>query len=252
MIFFPAIDIKDGTVVRLRQGRADDETVFSSDPVAVAQKWKEAGAKWLHVVDLDGAFYGVPRNKDIIHDICEKVNVRVQLGGGIRDTQTAAAYFDAGVARLVIGTLAMDRPSEFAAMAKEWPNRIGVALDADRGKLKAQGWVEDTGLQVESVIPNLAQAGAAFFVYTDISRDGMGSGANMEAIANLAHTSPIPMIASGGINTFDDIKKLYEISKNSKLEGVISGRAIYYGTLNVAKTIAWLEAQDQGAAKGSE
>lgn len=240
MIFFPAIDIRGGACVRLSQGRADRETVFADDPVAVARRWEAAGARWLHVVDLDGAFNGTPRNMELVRKICESVSVPVQLGGGIRDAATAAAYLDAGVSRLIIGTLALEDQSAYAAMARKWPGRIGVSLDAENGRLKTKGWVADTGLRVDDVLEDLARAGTAFLVYTDIARDGTGRGVNLAAVEKLAKKSPMPVIAAGGVHTLADISDLHAISRHANLAGAISGRAIYEGTLDVAEALAWL------------
>lgn len=243
MIFFPAIDIRGGVCVRLSQGRADRETVFAADPVGVARRWEAAGARWLHVVDLDGAFNGTPRNMDLIRKICASVSVPVQLGGGIRDAATAAAYLDAGVSRLIIGTLALEDQAAYAALARNWPGRIGVSLDAENGRLKTKGWVADSGLRVEDVLEDLAHAGTAFLVYTDITRDGTGRGVNLAAVESLAKKSSMPVIAAGGVHTLADIKNLHAISRRANLKGAISGRAIYEGTLDAAEAIAWLAEQ---------
>ena len=194
MILFPAVDIKGGQAVRLRRGRADDSTVFSDDPVAAALQWQEQGAKFLHLVDLDGAFEGVSPNTDLVRRICEALSIPVQLGGGIRDEETAHRWLDAGVARLIIGTLALEDPARFAALCHACPGRIGVSLDAENGRLKTRGWVGDTPYTVDDVVPRLAEDGAAFLVYTDIERDGMQTGVNVPALTHLARTSKVPVI----------------------------------------------------------
>lgn len=247
MILFPAVDIKDGQCVRLRQGAADAVTVFSPDPEAMARHWAGLGAQWLHLVDLDGAFSGKPRNFDLISRICSGLSIPVQLGGGIRDAATAAAYLSAGVRRLIIGTLALADPDAFAAICAAHPGQIGVSLDAVNGQLKVKGWVEDAGLTVEDVLPRLAAQGAAFVVYTDISRDGMQSGVNQPALTRLLELTDLPVIAAGGVATLDDVKKLYPYSKKG-LEGLVSGRAIYTGTLDFVEAMAYLAAMSKEVA----
>lgn len=243
MIIFPAVDLKDGRCVRLRRGRADDETVFSSDPVAMARHWQEQGGRWLHVVDLDGAFSGMPANFGLVRAICTALDIPVQLGGGIRDVATAKAYLDAGVERLIIGTVALEQPELFATLCSEFPGRIGVSLDAEGGKLKTKGWVADSGLTVDDVLPRLQEAGAAFIIYTDIDRDGMQTGVNVPALEHLARASSIPVIAAGGVATLDDVKALYPLCCTTSLEGAISGRAIYEGTLDLRKAMDWIATQ---------
>lgn len=242
MILFPAVDIKNGQCVRLAQGKSDEVTVFSPDPVAQAEHWAGLGAEYLHVVDLDGAFEGTPRNFDLIQAICRAVGVPVQLGGGIRDLATARSYLAAGVSRLIIGTMALADPATFAELCRTFPGRIGVSLDAVDGRLKTKGWVEDSGLTVGDVLPRLSKDGAAFIVYTDISRDGMQSGANIPAMRSLCEQTDVPVIAAGGVATLSDVKALYPLAAKG-LQGVISGRAIYVGTLDFVEALAWLRAQ---------
>jgi phosphoribosylformimino-5-aminoimidazole carboxamide ribotide isomerase len=237
VILFPAVDIKDGQCVRLRQGLADEVTVFSPDPEAMARHWAGLGATWLHLVDLDGAFSGKPRNFDLIARICSGLAIPVQLGGGIRDADTAAAYLEAGVRRIIIGTLALADPDAFAAICRAFPGRVGVSLDAVDGRLKVKGWVEDAGLGVEDVLPRLTDQGAAFVVYTDINRDGMQSGVNLPALAHLLDLTGLPVVAAGGVATLDDVTALFPLAQRG-LEGVISGRAIYAGTLDFAEALA--------------
>jgi len=247
MIIFPAVDIKDGRCVRLKQGLADQVTVFADDPAAAARHWVELGAQFLHVVDLDGAFSGLPRNFDLIRRICTTVDVPVQLGGGIRDLDTARAYIRAGVHRLIIGTLALSDPDAFAALCDALPSRIGVSLDAVEGRLKTKGWVEDSGLTVQDVIPRLEADGATFLVYTDIVRDGMHAGPNIEALREVLRSTDLPVLAAGGVSTLDDIKKLFPLCDEG-LEGAITGRAIYEGTLNLQEALAWLEGRQAEAS----
>ena len=242
MILFPAVDIKDGQCVRLRQGAADAVTVFSPDPEAMARHWAGLGAGWLHLVDLDGAFSGKPRNFDLISRICAGLAIPVQLGGGIRDLDTAAAYLEAGVRRIIIGTMALADPETFATVCRTFPGRVGVSLDAADGRLKVKGWVEDAGLGVKDVLPRLTEAGAAFLVYTDISRDGMQSGVNLPALSRLLDLTALPVVAAGGVATLDDVKAVLPLAGRG-LEGVISGRAIYAGTLDFAAALALIASE---------
>lgn len=243
MRLFPAIDIKNGECVRLRQGLADEVTVFSKDPVAMAKHWIEQGAHWLHVVDLDGAFSGTPVNAALIENICAactNAGVSVQLGGGVRSLDIARAYTDAGVTRLIIGTIALTEPERFEEICQNLPGRVGVSLDAADGKLKTKGWVEDAGLTALDVLPKLENQGAAFIVYTDISRDGMQSGVNMDALQQLLQHATLPVIAAGGVTRLQDIKDLAPLAQKG-LEGAITGRAIYEGTLDLRQALDWLE-----------
>lgn len=242
MILFPAVDLKNGECVRLAQGKEDEVTVFASDPVAQARYWEDLGARYLHVVDLDGAFSGVPRNFELIKAICAAIRIPVQLGGGIRDIATAKKYIEAGVRRLIIGTMALEDPDLFSELCRALPGRIGVSLDAVDGKLKTKGWVEDAGLTIDDVLPRLEAEGIAFIVYTDIARDGMQTGVNLDALAALCAKTSVPVIAAGGVHTLDDIKNLYPLSQKG-LEGAISGRAIYVGTLDVKEANIWIDAQ---------
>ena len=243
MILFPAVDIQDGKAVRLKQGRAHESTVFAEDPTDAAKAWEARGAQWLHVVDLDGAFDGAAKSREIVRRICTELSIPVQLGGGIRDMATAQAYFDAGVSRLIIGTLALEQPELFAEMCRAFPGRIGVSLDADGGKLKTRGWVADTGLTVDGVLPRLLADGAAFIIYTDIERDGMQCGVNLAALEHLSRLSTVPVIAAGGVATLADVQKLYPLTRTTSLAGAVSGRALYEGTLNLEEANAWIAAQ---------
>lgn len=251
MILFPAVDIRHGKAVRLRQGRPDEATVFAEDPVEAARVWRERGARWLHVVDLDGAFDGIAASAAIVGRICREVALPIQLGGGVRDEAAARAYLDAGVRRLIIGTLALEEPERFAALCRTFPGQIGVSLDAVNGRLKSRGWLRDTGLAVDTVLPRLEDAGVAFVIYTDIERDGMQSGVNVPALRRLALSARVPVIAAGGVTTLEDVRRLYPLSREGCLEGVISGRALYEGTLDLAEANAWLAQQD-AAGNGPE
>jgi len=243
MILFPAIDIKNGECVRLRQGKYNDVTVFSKDPVEMAKHWVDKGAKYLHIVDLDGAFEGVPKNYNLIEKICNSIDIPVQLGGGIRNFDVARKYFDAGVTRLIIGTMFFEEPSIFKSLCDKYKGKIGVSLDAEKGKLKSRGWVEDTGLTIESVILDAENMGAGFIVYTDISKDGMQTGINPEPVKRFLSLTKLPVIYAGGVRDIDDVKRLYPL-KEYGLQGIITGRAIYEGTLNFEEAIMWLETQN--------
>ena len=243
MILFPAVDIQNGKAVRLKQGRAHESTVFAEDPTDAAKAWEARGAQWLHVVDLDGAFDGAAKSREIVRRICTELSIPVQLGGGIRDMETARAYLDAGVTRLIIGTLALEQPELFAEMCRTFPGRIGVSLDAEGGKLKTRGWVADTGLTVDGALPRLLADGAAFIIYTDIERDGMQCGVNVAALEHISRLSTVPVIAAGGVATLADVQKLYPLTLTTSLVGAVSGRALYEGTLSIEEANAWVAAQ---------
>lgn len=242
MILYPAIDIKDGQCVRLRQGKADQVTVFSRDPVDMARHWVDQGAVALHLVDLDGAFSGQAVNAKLIHKICLAAGVPVQLGGGIRDIDTASSYLSAGVARVIVSTMALENPRDFAELCRHYPDSVGVSLDADNGLLKTKGWVDGHGQTIADVLPALTASGAAFLVYTDISRDGMQSGVNIPALQNLLNQTWLPVIAAGGVTTLEDIKTLYSLAEQG-LAGIITGRAIYEHTLDLGQALDWIKSQ---------
>lgn len=246
MILFPAVDIKDGRCVRLEQGRADAVTVFGDDPAECALGWARLGAQWLHIVDLDGAFSGQPRNFGLVRRICAEAGIPVQLGGGVRDLGTATAYLQAGVTRLIIGTVALEEPDLFAELCGKFPGKIGVSLDAVDGQLKSRGWVADAGLTVMDVLPRIESAGAAFIVYTDISRDGMQSGVNIPALTALCEATKLPVVAAGGVTSLDDLKALAPLCAKG-LQGAISGRAIYAGSLDFAEGLAFTKGVQSAA-----
>jgi phosphoribosylformimino-5-aminoimidazole carboxamide ribotide isomerase len=232
MLLIPAIDLKDGKCVRLRQGRMEDDTVFSDDPVSVAGRWVSEGAQRLHLVDLDGAFAGVPRNAEIIHAIrAAYPDVQIQVGGGIRDAETIQAYLDVGVDFVIIGTKAVSAPHFVSDIAVEFPGHIIIGLDARDGKVAIDGWSKLSHHDVIDLAQKFEQDGVEAIVYTDISRDGMMGGVNVEATARLARAIRIPVIASGGITNIDDIHALGGVVADGVM-GAITGRAIYEGTLD--------------------
>ncbi|MBT4836906.1 MAG: 1-(5-phosphoribosyl)-5-[(5-phosphoribosylamino)methylideneamino]imidazole-4-carboxamide isomerase [Methylococcales bacterium] len=235
MLLIPAIDLKDGQCVRLKQGRMEDDTVFSDSPVEVAQKWVEQGAKRLHMVDLNGAFAGEPVNAKVVKQVAQKFpDLPIQLGGGIRNLETIEAYLEAGVNYLIIGTKAVKDPDFVTQACKQFPGHIMVGLDAKNGKVATDGWASVSELDVIDLAKTFEDIGVEAIIYTDISRDGMMTGVNIEATVTLAESLNIPVIASGGITTIDDVKNLCHVTK-SGITGAITGRAIYEGTLNFAK-----------------
>ena len=235
MLLIPAIDLKGGRCVRLRQGRMDDDTVFSDDPLAVARRWVEAGARRLHIVDLDGAVAGKPVNAEIIHRIVESFpEVPLQVGGGIRDEETIEAYLDAGVRYVIIGTTAVNEPHFVGDVAVAYPGHVIVALDAKDGKVAIDGWSKLSNHDVIDLAQHFERDGVEAIIYTDISRDGMLSGLNVASTVRLAQAIAIPVIASGGIATLDDIRALGEVAGEGGV-GAILGRALYEGKLDFAE-----------------
>ncbi|CAA6822453.1 MAG: Phosphoribosylformimino-5-aminoimidazole carboxamide ribotide isomerase (EC [uncultured Thiotrichaceae bacterium] len=235
MLLIPAIDLKDGQCVRLRQGRMDDTTIFSDNPVDMAERWVKAGAKRLHLVDLNGAFEGKPVNGDVVRAVAEKFpDLPVQIGGGIRDAQTVQAYLDAGVQYCIIGTKAVEDPQFVVELCKQFPGHIIVGIDAKDGMVATDGWAEVSAVPAIELAQQFEQAGVSAIVYTDIARDGMMTGVNVEETAKLAHSISIPVIASGGVTNMDDIKALCEVEQQGVV-GTILGRSIYEGTIDLAE-----------------
>ena len=237
MIVFPAIDLKGGEVVRLAEGDMDRATVYGDDPAAQAMIFAEAGAEHLHVVDLDGAFAGESRNADAVKAIIERFPGHVQLGGGIRDAAAVEAWFDLGVARIVIGSAALKNPDFVRTMAREWENGIVVAVDARDGMVATEGWAEVSDVSVVDMARRFEDAGVASLLFTDIGRDGLLKGCNIEATLDLAQRVDIPVIASGGVKGIDEIHVL-ALNAHEGIEGVITGRALYEGKLDLAAAIA--------------
>ena len=242
----PAIDIKDGRCVRLRQGRMDDDTVFSEDPVAVAARWRDEGARRLHIVDLDGAFAGEPRNAALARRIVEAMGeVPVQIGGGIRTEAIADAYVEAGIRWLIVGTLAVKDPAFVERLARRHPERVIVGLDANEGRVATEGWAEASDLSAVDVARRFERAGIAGIVYTDIGRDGMMQGVNVEATATLARGIDVPVIASGGLTNLGDVEALLGVAADGVV-GTIAGRALYEGTLDLAEAQRLVDARVEG------
>lgn len=238
MLLIPAIDLKEGHCVRLRQGRMDDNTVFSEDPLAVARQWVDAGAKRLHLVDLDGAFAGKPVNVEIIHHICARFpDLDVQVGGGIRDEDTVQTYLEAGVRYVIVGTKAVNAPHFVGDICAEFPGHIIVGLDAKDGKVAIDGWSKLSHHGVMDIAKHFEQDGVEAIIYTDINRDGMMQGVNLESTRALASSIYIPVIASGGVADYNDIKALCQY-ENEGVVGAILGRALYEGTIDLAEAQA--------------
>lgn len=237
MQVIPAIDLKEGKCVRLRQGRMNESTVFGEDPVAMAGRWVDAGAERLHIVDLDGAFAGAPRNAAIIESIARaSPDLCIQVGGGIRDGDTVQTYLDAGVEYVILGTKAVSAPHFVNDLCLEFPGRIIVGLDARDGKLAVDGWSKLSHHDLVDLARHFESDGVIAFVYTDIRRDGMMQGVNITATAELAREVRVPVIASGGVNSLDDIRRLRTVEEDG-VEAVIVGRALYEGTFTLEDAI---------------
>jgi phosphoribosylformimino-5-aminoimidazole carboxamide ribotide isomerase len=249
MLIIPALDIKDGHCVRLKQGKMSEATVYSEDPVAMAKHWKAEGARRLHVVDLNGAAAGKPKHEAIIREILKETgaSVPVQLGGGIRDLDTIEHYLDLGVSYIIIGTAAVKNPGFLQDASSAFGGHIIVALDAKDGKVAVEGWSKMTGHDVVDLAKKFQDYGVEAVIYTDIGRDGMLTGVNVDATVKLAKELRVPVIASGGLTSIEDIKALCKIESEG-INAVITGRAIYQGTLDFKKAQA--EADKLGKSKG--
>jgi len=232
----PAIDIQGGKAVRLRQGRAEDATIFSDSPLEVARRFVAAGASSLHVVDLDGAFLGRPVNAEIICRIAAAAGVPVQVGGGVRNYESASRYFAAGVSRVILGTSIVRSPEEVTRITRAYPGKVAAGIDARDGRVAIRGWVEVTGVIAVELARRIEQGGVSCFIYTDIARDGMMVGPNFDAIRDFAKGVSTPVIASGGVTTLDDVRRLKAMEAGG-VAGTIIGRALYDGSIDLVEAL---------------
>jgi len=241
MLIIPAIDLKEGKCVRLEQGLMDKATVYSDDPASMAQHWESLGAELLHVVDLNGAFAGAPRNLDAIIAIRKAITIPIEVGGGIRDMETIRALVSNGINRIILGTAAIENPSLVQQACKDFPEKIIVGIDAKDGMVAIKGWAEVTKVKAVDLAKQMQDYGVIAVIYTDIKRDGMLTGPNIDATEAIAESLDIPVIASGGVSRLEDIKGLLDIAR-SGVDGVITGKAIYSGSLDLKKAIAFTKA----------
>ncbi|AUQ98361.1 1-(5-phosphoribosyl)-5-[(5-phosphoribosylamino)methylideneamino]imidazole-4-carboxamide isomerase [Phaeobacter inhibens] len=239
MILYPAIDLKDGQAVRLLHGDMEKTTVFNDDPAAQALEFVEAGCDWLHLVDLNGAFAGEPVNAAPVEEILKRCKVPTQLGGGIRDMATIERWIDKGLARVILGTVAVENPDLVREAARAFPGKVAVGIDARNGRVATKGWAEETDVMVTDLAKSFEDAGVAAIIYTDILRDGAMKGPNVEATAALAHAVSIPVIASGGVSSLADLQALK--SCGAPLNGAISGRALYDGAIDLGEALKILK-----------
>ena len=235
MILYPAIDLKDGQAVRLLRGEMDAATVFNDDPAAQAEAFVAAGCEWLHLVDLNGAFAGTPVNAAPVEEILKRCKVPAQLGGGIRDMATIEGWLSKGLQRVILGTVAVENPSLVREAARAFPGQVAVGIDARNGRVATKGWAEETEVMVTDLARSFEDAGVAAIIYTDIERDGAMQGPNIEATAALANAVNIPVIASGGVSSLGDLIALRDCG--AKLDGAISGRALYDGALDLREAL---------------
>ncbi|EEB83422.1 1-(5-phosphoribosyl)-5-[(5-phosphoribosylamino)methylideneamino]imidazole-4-carboxamide isomerase [Roseobacter sp. GAI101] len=234
MILYPAIDLKDGQAVRLVHGDMDQSTVFNDDPAAQARAFVDAGCTWLHLVDLNGAFEGKPVNAAPVEAILKSCDVPAQLGGGIRDMATIEAWLDKGLARVILGTVAVENPDLVREAARAFPGKVAVGIDARGGRVATKGWATETDVMVTDLAKSFEDAGVAAIIYTDILRDGAMGGPNIEATADLARAVSIPVIASGGVSSLDD---LIALKATQVISGAISGRALYDGAIDLEQAL---------------
>ncbi|MEO9648945.1 MAG: 1-(5-phosphoribosyl)-5-[(5-phosphoribosylamino)methylideneamino]imidazole-4-carboxamide isomerase [Roseobacter sp.] len=239
MILYPAIDLKDGQAVRLVHGDMDRATVFNDDPAAQAKAFVAAGCEWLHLVDLNGAFAGAPVNAAPVEAILKSCPVPAQLGGGIRDMATIEGWLDKGLARVILGTVAVENPDLVRQAARAFPDQVAVGIDARNGFVATKGWAEETEVRVSDLAKSFEDAGVAAIIYTDILRDGAMGGPNIDATNELAHSVSIPVIASGGVSSLDD---LVALKATNRIAGAISGRALYDGAIDLSVALATLKA----------
>lgn len=240
MIFFPAIDLKDGNCVRLVHGDMDQATVFNDDPAAQAQAFADAGCTWLHMVDLDGAFAGKPANADAVSNVLDRVDMKVQLGGGIRNMQTIESWLERGLSRVILGTVAVRDPGLVREACKAFPGQVALGIDSRNGFVAVEGWADVTELKTEDLAKQFEDAGASALIFTDIGRDGAMQGPNLEATISLANAVDIPVILSGGVSSMDDLHQI-KAEAGDTFEGVISGRAVYDGRIDPRAAVELLQ-----------
>jgi phosphoribosylformimino-5-aminoimidazole carboxamide ribotide isomerase len=243
VILYPAIDLKDGQAVRLLRGEMDTATVFNDDPAAQARAFQDAGFQWLHLVDLNGAFEGRPVNRTAVEAILAAVSIPAQLGGGIRDMATISAWLEAGIARVILGTVAVKDPELVRAACRAFPGRIALGIDARGGRVAVEGWAEVSDIETLELARRFEDAGAAAIIFTDISRDGALQGVNVDATANLARATNLPVIASGGLASLGDIEALMAAASDG-IQGAIIGRALYDGRIDPAAALALVSAEE--------
>jgi len=246
MLLIPAIDLKDGKCVRLRQGEMSQVTRYSDDPVGMAEHWQNLGARYLHIVDLDGAVEGTPKHLHQIEAIAKKLTIPIQVGGGIRNVETVQAYRSIGVDRVVVGTAALQDSNFLASVAQQFPQKILVGIDVKQGLIAVHGWTTVSTLTPRQVFDSIKDLPLGGIVYTDISRDGMLNGPNISALREAARTSPVPVIASGGVTALDDIRAIQEIGDN--VSGVIIGKALYEGALDLKAALALVHSAGEAGA----
>ena len=236
MNFYPAIDIKDGKFIRLKQGRLDEVTVYGNSPVEIAKKFTEAGAKWIQVVDIDGAFKGKSINQEIILNIKKNSKSKIQVGGGIRTEESASFYLDNEIDRIVLGTIALENPKTIEKLCKKYPGRIAVGIDAKKGMVATEGWSKTSTIEVSKLSRLYENIGVSCVIFTDIEKDGLMEGVSVNQLVNLLEKTKLNVIASGGVSSLDDLKKLKQLKKKN-LIGVISGKAIYENKFSVNEAI---------------
>lgn len=237
MLILPAIDLKNGRCVRLRQGEMDKETLFSQHPEEVAARWESLGAQFLHIVDLDGAVAGRPQNETAIRRILQSVSIPLELGGGIRNIDTIERYLSLGISRVVLGTIAHKQPALLEEACKKFPGRIVVGIDARDGMVAVEGWKETTAVRAVDLVKTMEDKGVEAIIFTDIRRDGMMSGPNMESTRTMAEATRIPVIASGGVTTLDHVRELLRLEPCG-VKGIIIGRALYEGSIDLKDALA--------------
>ena len=246
MLLIPAIDLKDGKCVRLRQGEMSQVTRYSDDPVGMAEQWQNLGARYLHIVDLDGAVEGRPKHLPQIEAIAKKLTIPIQVGGGIRNVATVQAYRAIGVDRVVVGTAGLQDSQFLASIAQQFPQKILVGIDVKQGLVAVHGWTTVSTLTPRQVFDSIKELPLGGIVYTDISRDGMLNGPNVSALREAAESSPVPVIASGGVTALDDIRAIQEVGGN--ISGVIIGKALYEGTLDLKAALALVHSAGEAGA----